>query len=426
MRNMTIPSSLSGYILSLTFLFAFLSGCGRDAPPPNVEPARPVKTITVGHQMNAVERTFPARLRSSGKVELSFSVSGRIVELPVKAGQAVSAGELLARLDARDYENALATAKAAYDAGQKDLALLKIGARTEDIAELEAKSASAAAQVRQAQAELDRARNLFNSGLISKNDLDRASTQRDVVGASLEGISQAVAKARAGARLEEIQAEESRLEGLLAKMEQAQSQLDDTSLKAPFDGVVAETNADLFQEAQARQKVMTLQDNRGFDVVLNVPESLVRRSDKNLVLKFLVSFSDRPDQSYEAEVKSYSTEADPQTQTYELTLSMTPPEGILLLPGMSAQVRVVGAETPAGETAPILIPVQAVAGGIDGGPFVWTVNMETMRAVRREVKVGIIAEDMINVLEGLAAGDTVIVAGVSQIREDMPVNFMNQ
>ncbi len=419
-------SKIVGFLGMPVVLTLVGAGCGKEPVREVAEPSRPVKTIVVQRQEKVFDRSFPARVNPAGQAELSFSVSGKIAEIPVKSGQPVKAGDVLARLDTRDLENALASAQAAYNVGLKDLEVLKKGARPEEIAELEAQVAAAAAQRKQSQTEYERAKELFDSGLISKNDFDRSSTQRNVVGSNVDSISQTLARARAGARPEEIQGEEARVAGLLVKVEQARAQLGDAVLKAPFDGVVAFTQADAFQEVQAKQAVLTLQNNSGFELKLDVPESLARRSNKGAETKFLVSFPDQPDKAHEAVFKSYSTVADPQTQTYELTLAMDAPEGMNLLAGMTAQVRIVSRLAEGVENGPVLLPVQAVAGSDQGGAHVWVVDTAAMRTARREVKTGAISGDMIEVTEGLKDGETVVTAGVSQVREGMAVTFMGE
>lgn len=74
---------------------------------------QPVKVIVIGGPDATVKREFPATVRASERAQMAFQVPGKLVELPVKEGQSVSRGDLLARLDDADYQANLAAARAA-------------------------------------------------------------------------------------------------------------------------------------------------------------------------------------------------------------------------------------------------------------------------------------------------------------------------
>ena len=102
------------HYLCLVPVSAFLlSACEEQTQ--DVKPVvRSVKTMVVGEASREFQRTFTASVRAADRAELAFQVPGKIIELPVKKGQQVSQGDLIGRLDPRDYKSNLKSAKAEF------------------------------------------------------------------------------------------------------------------------------------------------------------------------------------------------------------------------------------------------------------------------------------------------------------------------
>jgi multidrug efflux pump subunit AcrA (membrane-fusion protein) len=124
-----------------------------------------------------------------------------------------------------------------------------------------------------------------------------------------------------------------------------------------------------------------------------------------------------------AVVKSYATEADPQTQSYEVVLALKArPPGLTLLPGMSVTVLPFTAQgAPAAAAEAVLsIPLTAVATDAAGGRFVWVVG-DDGRIARRDVVPGEVRGGDVIVGSGLKAGERIVTAGVGALRANMKV-----
>ncbi len=106
-------------VVALAVVALSAAGCGGadEAPPPEV--ARPVATFTVGEGLSS-RLTFPGTVRAAERAELAFRVSGPLIELPVVEGDFVEPGQLIARIDPRDYRIAVTQAKASYDQAVAD------------------------------------------------------------------------------------------------------------------------------------------------------------------------------------------------------------------------------------------------------------------------------------------------------------------
>ena len=214
----------------------------------------------------------------------------------------------------------------------------------------------------------------------------------------------------------------SKVEGLEAQLEIAQNAYDDTSLKAPFDGIVAATFVENFENVTAKESILLLQDIEHVEIVINIPEGMVAAAREKSRPKALAVFETLPDQEFEVTLKEFSTEADPATQTYKATLTMPRPEralGILVLPGMTC--RVILEEPIADEEGASQFAIPAVAVFEQQGKrYAWVIDASDT-AQSREVQVEDLTGENIRVIGGLQLGETIAISGVHFLREGMKV-----
>jgi len=164
------PRSIFSILLIVIFS-ALLAGCnGSDeqAGATKAPVIRPVKVVTVEPVSSAFERTYSAVILPSQEVDLSFRVSGRIIELPIRNGDQVKKGDVIARLDMRDFMANVTQIESQLVQAREKMDQLKSGARVEDIAAFQADVAAAKAQVDSAIAQVARTEELFKKGIIAK------------------------------------------------------------------------------------------------------------------------------------------------------------------------------------------------------------------------------------------------------------------
>ncbi|MBP2234576.1 HlyD family secretion protein [Sinorhizobium kostiense] len=172
------------------------------------------------------------------QVSLGFRVSGRIAELSVDEGDAVKAGDLMARLDPDPFQQALDAAEAEADALRATLAKLKAGARKSEIAQARATHEERLAELRNAELAYERAERLRPAGTISQAELDQASAARATATARAASAREAVSLLEEGSRAEDIAAAEAQVDAAAARVASARTALADTELRSPNDGIV--------------------------------------------------------------------------------------------------------------------------------------------------------------------------------------------
>jgi RND family efflux transporter MFP subunit len=223
----------------------------------------------------------------------------------------------------------------------------------------------------------------------------------------------------------------------VAKQElvKAQKALNDTVLKAPFTGRVARKIADNFQNVQAKQSIVLLEDISSLELDVNVPEQDFSRMKPGLSLKQRnervkpeIQISTIANRSFKARLISFETSADPVTRTYRATFAFDNPDDVHVLPGMTAKVVLSMPVEKSSETIDqgMLIPATAVVTNIDGSAYVWKFDPGSSQVSKAIVTIGDMGGANILVLSGLHGGEQIATAGAAHLREGMKVRPLGE
>lgn len=236
------------------------------------------------------------RLRVSGHVEatetrLAPEVGGRILTLTVKEGDRVQAGQPVLTLDTRDVHLAIDRVKAEQASAEAQLRLVQAGARVEDIRQAQAQVETARADVSAAKSELQAAEQdlerfdtLLKNNSGSRKQRDDAATRRDVsrdrVTSSESRVRTAdevLAKLRAGARREEVDAARARVATVTAQLAPLEKTIADATLQSPVAGLVTEKLVEVGEIIAPRAPVVVLVDLDHAWADVFVPEPAIPR-----------------------------------------------------------------------------------------------------------------------------------------------------
>jgi len=219
------------------------------------------------------------------------------------------------------------------------------------------------------------------------------------------------------------------------ELKSAQKALDDTYLKAPFSGQIAEVPVDNFQNVQAKEKILLLQDLSSLEIDVAAPERDVALSSPDLsieertqIFRPEIEVSMVPGRRFPAKYKKIDTVADPITRTYKATFSFATPKDVTILPGMTAKVilHVPSEEMTNAGVSGFMIPAAATAVDEQSNVYVWRVDPDTMQVSRLWVTLGAMAGANVRVLSGLEPGDRIAISGVHHLREGMKVRPLNK
>ena len=414
-------------------------------------------------------RSFPGKVEASKKVELAFQASGLLVKLPVKEGQRVARGEVIAQLRQDEFKARLKTLQGQLDQARAGLTALRAGDRPEQQLRLEAQVRAAEAKLAHARTDVDRYARLVRSNAISRVEFEHAQTTFRVAQEEYTAARQTLEKGTI-AREEDIEAKEAEVRGLEGRVVEANIHLHDSTLHAPYDGVIAQRFVEENQNVTARQAIVKFQDVDEIDVAVDVPETVMASDLRSAdIVKLLAEFSGAPGLQFPVEIREIAQRADPTTQTFRVRVAMKVPRGqahlvpqalaslaavptgvgaplwppavlalrvatldaitlqvppeVNLLPGMTATVTLTYRRA-AILGSRILVPISAVLKDSTGEQVAWVVGSEDT-VTRRPVKLGQATGGQIEIREGLQPGDRVVVAGVTFLREGMQVRDLS-
>jgi len=206
-------------------------------------------------------------------VYVSAEASGLVVERPVKAGDTVAEGALLARLDDADQKEAVAGAEARVAQAKAQLANLQSGKRAEEISVIAAQLEEALSALNLAEENYQRQSVLRERGIVAQSVVDDAKAKRDTAKASAEATERELLVAKLPARPEEIAAAERNVAAEEATLAQARIQLERRHLTAPADGRVEETFYEVGERVAASQPVISLLPDANLKVRFFLPEA---------------------------------------------------------------------------------------------------------------------------------------------------------
>ena len=332
-------------------LVIFLAACSK--APPAEEPVRAVRTQVVGVGTAAVSHEYAAEVRARTESKLGFRVGGKLVRRLVEAGDMVKAGQTLAHLDGQDLKLGQDAAQAAF--------------------------AAARANLDWSEAEFKRYRELRDQGFISSAELDRRE-------AALKSARAQSDQLRAQANVQGNQAAYA-------------------ALTADAAGVVTAVDVEPGAVVQAGTTVLRVAHDGPRDVAFQIPEDRVGEVRAFLgkagALKVKLWGSE---DLIPATLREVGAAADPVTRTFAVKADIGRAPVRL---GQTARVIV---EAGPREGA-IRLPLAAVFEQ-QGRSTVWVLDRQAMTVSPRPVAIAGADGNLVVVAAGLAAGQTVVTAGV--------------
>ena len=373
-----MKNRLTWIITFLSFLPLLLTlvACG-EKEVIEKDSVRPIRAMKIETLEPFGGRWFPGQATATQEANMSFRVSGNVNKITVDVGDNVKQGDLLARLDPKDYQVELNNSKAQLRKAKSGLQL--------------------------AESEYARVARVFEKdpGAVSKSMVDVRKAELDSAGAQVSSARAAV--------------------------ERSTDNLGYTYLKAPFDGVVVEKFIEQFEDLQANQAIIRVLDNSSIEFTVQIPETLMEHVDKISARGAYVVFDTYPGLQVPAQVKEIGKEASKTTRTYPVTLIMDQPEDFKILPGMAGKAK--GDKAATMEIAKEVgmvgfdIPVTATFSDENKKTFVWVVDQSSNQVNKREVTLINLTEKGAMVT-GLEKGETIATAGANLLVEGQQVRIL--
>ncbi len=307
---------------------------------------------------------YPGVVKSSDESALSFRVGGPLVVVNFVLGQSVAKGTLLMQIDQRDFKDRINS--------------------------LEAQLKGAKAMLLNAQQDYDRSLRLFGEKVISQADYDRAGGAKAVAEAAVDNLD--------------------------VQLQIARHSLKDSSVLAPYDGIVSAQLVQNYEMVRPGQVVLMFHNIQQLEVTINVPENEIIKYDMSGERVVQLSFPAIPEREFKAHLKEWSSIADNVTRTYAVTFEFDAPEDMKILPGMSVEVSWFSASAE----EQLTLPFTAIVPDVSGKSNIWVYDEATRKAKRRVVQLGgLIGTSRVVLLSGATEGEQVVVLGSRLINDGL-------
>ena len=386
------------------------------APPPP-----PTVVVTAVSQRTVpIYSEYVGQTKADNTVELRARVEGVLQRVYFREGAPVRKGQILFTIDKRPFQAALQSAKALAAKAVSDLAQAK---QRTDVLQAQAELADAQAVLTRADQDVERLAPLAKEKAVTEQDLDAAIAAQKSARASVDARRANLTNLEAAVKytIERAQAEVS---GANARVIQAQLELSYCDIYSPITGVigflqvdegnlVGRGDATLLATVSASDPLLVDFSVSEIEYLkLTDPQTAGQRSGE---LRFDLLLSDESLHPHQGTFRVLDRTVDPQTGTMKVEATFPNP-GSYLRPGQFARVRVAVTER---ENA-ILVPQRAIQ-DLQGAKTVMVVDQENKVAVRT-IKLGDKVDKEVVVLDGLNAGERVIVEGMQKVRPGSQVN----
>src|SRR6266581_2319223 len=178
------------------------------------------------------------------KINVNSKVTGRVAWIGVEKGDKVKEGQVVVRLEDQEFRALYEQARGGYESAKARLAEMEHGSRPEEIQQAEHNLSEARATAANDKTTLDRTRDLFSQGVVSKQALDDATARNDSSQQRVNSLEQMFRMSKIGPRAEQIQRARGDLGQAQGQMDYAKSQLDATVIRAPVSGTILERTAE--------------------------------------------------------------------------------------------------------------------------------------------------------------------------------------
>ncbi len=353
-------------------------------------------------------------------IQVSSKVVGKVAWVGVEKGDRVKEGQILVRLDDREYQAQLAQAKANLAVAQARLKELEAGSRPQEIDAARAAAEEAEANFRNAEINLKRVEDLSRQEIASQQQLDNARTQYAVMKAQMENAKKRYDLVRIGPRQEQIEYARAQVAQARAAVDYAQTMLDSTLIRSPVTGTVLErliekgemvSTMNFGGPGGVKASVAAVADLTDLQVELDINQNDFPRISPGQECQ--VTADAYPDRVYLGVVDEIAPAANRQKATVQVKVKILNPDE-LLRPEMNAHVSFLASSSteaqPRRET--LTIPRAGLVRK-EGRTAVFV--LDGSRVQLRAVQIGRELGDRVEVVEGLGPNDRIVVRGVEQL-----------
>lgn len=384
-----MKSRKTSLLILLVILTTMLYGCKEKDVEVVAEPLKPVQILEVKTQDYSDDVEISGNVKPAQLIKQGFKVAGVVGNVHVKEGDRISEGQALMSLNSHDYELGVIAAQAQYDSLNMQLS-----------SKIDSSINQAKANLDFINTQLDRVRRLHEKGAVATKTVEELE------------VSLVVAENKYQEALDAKETAEAQLAQAGAALELAQSQLSDTVIHSPINGTVVKQIFEVGETIAPGYPAFVLGRLDTLEVEIGVPDNLI---DYIKIGEKVNLFIYGIDKEMEGVISNIDTTADLETRTFGVKIDIDNKDGDIK-PGMIANV-IVNMD----KVTTIMLPIDAVVDDANKST-IFVYDEDTKTVTKREVEVGAVFGDNIQIVEGLKDGELVVVHGQFGLLEGEEVN----
>lgn len=311
-------------VLSLSVLFA---GCSADNGATGQAASGPIVQVMKAGNLSGNQLVISGKVAPNQDVQVVSKVAGRVSSVSVDEGSIVKAGDALVKLEADDYAQQVAQARAALASARAKLADTKAGARQEEIQRQKSGLESSKAAYDNAQKTYDRTKSLFTSGAVSQTDLEKAQLGLEQAKSGYEQSQAQLALSQNGPTGNTISALQAEVDRLNSAVQLAEISVNNTTIKSPIAGIVAKRSIDPGELATPGAPLITVVDMKTVQVQFSVNQEQINLIQQGAAVK--MKTNSIPDKTFTGTIIFISPISDTGTSTFPVKVKVDNAQGLL-------------------------------------------------------------------------------------------------
>lgn len=374
-----------------------------------------VETQTVKRGSLVTFAQVVGEARPYREVELEPRLQEVAEKINVQIGDIIKKDDLLIKLNSENQEITVQQAEASLAAAEANLQDTINGTRPEKIIQYKADLDSAKSNLKIAQTNYDRYKDLYDQGYISKQSFEEYENKLVSAKNNYQSSLQTLKIAEAGATAEKIKSLKANVKQAEASLNSAKLQLSWTNIKAPIAGVISDLNTEVGERASTASPVLSISQLDKIKIKTYVSQRTV---NKIKVGEQVQVYFGAIDKNFTGIIKSISPVADDSQKSFPVEIVVNNLDYIIKA-GMYAEIKLITNRA----ADQLLISKTAV---LNKNKKDYVYIIKNKKAEKVNVKTGLVSEDKVEILAGLNEGDNVVITGAQYLQNGSMVNVISR
>jgi HlyD family secretion protein len=399
-------------LVLIVLVASLASGCGKkeSSAPAEVE----VQAVVARQEPITQHITADAVLSPLNQAVITPQISVPVEKFFVQRGSRVHKGELLALLDDRSLKAAVLDSRGSYDAAEAEYQTATKATVPEDVEKAKADLAQAKANLDLSQQIVNSRKQLFAEGAIPGRDLDTAQAELVQARTAFDLARQHLTAVEQVSRAAALKSAKGQLESAKGKYQGAEAELQYSEIRSPINGVITDRPLFAGETASAGTPLLTVMDTSSLLAKVHLTQQQAQQLKVGSSASVLVPGVSDP---VLGKLTLISPALDPGSTTVEVWVQV-PNSADQLRPGTPVHVAITGKVAP---TA-LVVPAESLVTTTAGNKGVMVIGADGI-AHLKEVSTGIEDGGLVQILNGISAGDQVITKGAYALDDGTKVKI---